>query len=307
MGRFDERASVPARGPKEILRWKLLDPLRGRGAPKDRTGFETPRVDGGPALLARPSITWIGHASFVFRLGGQLVATDPIFSTRISGVVKRLVAPGIALEALPPLDVVTVSHNHLDHLDLPTIKRLGAGPTYVAPIGHERWLRGAGAEKIVELDWWQSTKIGGLEITLVPARHWSMRAPWNRNDALWGGFVYRGAEGAGYHSGDTAYFDGFAEIGRRLGPIDWAMLPIGSYEPRWFMHSQHMNPDDALKAFVDLRARTFVAMHWGTFRLTDEPMGEPAEKIQRLFADARLDPQRLWLMAVGENRAFTAR
>ena len=143
---------------------------------------------------------------------------------------------------LPPIDVVLVSHNHHDHLDPWTIRRLGPAPLYVTPLGNGSVLRRSGAGEVVELDWWESTRRGDLEITLVPARHWSMRTPFDRNEALWGGFVVRGPEGTAYHSGDTAHFDGFAEIGRRCGPIDWAMLPIGAYEPRWFMEPQHMFP-----------------------------------------------------------------
>src|SRR5262249_26880178 len=132
-----------------------------------------------------PSLTWVGHATFVMRLGGKLVATDPIFSDRIA-VIRRLVPPGVTLGELPPLDVVAVSHNHYDHLDLPSLQQIGPGPTYVTPLGNGRWLKKAGAERIVELDWWQSCELDGLTVIMVPARHWSMRAPWSRNDALWG-------------------------------------------------------------------------------------------------------------------------
>ena len=134
-----------------------------------------------------------------------------------------------------------------------------------------------------------------------------MRAPWNRNDALWSGFVYRAAEGVAYHSGDTALFDGFSEIGQRLGPIDWAMLPIGAYEPRWFMEPQHMNPEDAGEAFLRLGARTLCAMHWGTFKLTDEPLGEPPERIRAFFAARALADERLWLFDVGQTRPLGRR
>ncbi len=143
-----------------------------------------------------------------------------------------------------------------------------------------------------------------LSVTLVPARHWSMRAPWDRNDGLWGGWVLRAPEGVAYHSGDTAHFEGFAEIAERCGPVDWAMLPIGAYEPRWFMEPQHMNPDDAFNAFNALRARHFVAMHWGTFKLTDEPLLEPPARIQEIWSAEAMDPSRLWLMDVGETRAL---
>jgi L-ascorbate metabolism protein UlaG (beta-lactamase superfamily) len=303
MGRFDDRATRPARGPADIFRWYVLDTLAGRRV-RDPGGFATPvrANDGAPVTATPASLTWVGHATFVLLLGGKLVATDPVWSERIFGGIRRRAPPGVALERLPPLDVVTVSHNHYDHQDAPTLRRIGKGAVYVTLPGNGRILRGLGLEKIVELDWWQSHRVGDLEITAVPARHWSMRAPWNRNDMLWGGFVYRGREGAAYHSGDTALCDDFVEIGRRAGPIDWALLPIGAYEPRWFMEPQHMNPEDAVEAFERLGARTFVAMHWGTLKLTDEPLGEPPERLRARFAERGLDPARLWVLDVGETR-----
>ncbi|MDB4966198.1 MAG: outer membrane protein romA [Myxococcales bacterium] len=306
MGRFDDRATQPARGPGDIFRWRVTDRLAGKRIKEDDPTFVTPTRAADLSLIASPSpsLTWIGHATFVMRLGGRLIATDPIWSERIA-VVRRKVAPGAALEALPPFDVVTVTHNHYDHLDAPTISRIGAQPLYVTPLGNGRWLKKAGAERIVELDWWQSHEADGVTITLVPARHWSMRMPWNRNDALWGGFVYRASDGVAYHSGDTALFDGFTEIGSRLGPIDWAMLPIGAYEPRWFMEPQHMNPEDAGQAFERLGARNLCAMHWGTFKLTDEPLAEPPRRIARYFAEHQLDASRLWMFDVGQTRALT--
>jgi N-acyl-phosphatidylethanolamine-hydrolysing phospholipase D len=306
MGRFDDRATQPARGFGDILRWNVGDTLAGRRLKTVDRQFVPPVREPDLALIASPapSLTWIGHATFVLRLGGKLIATDPVWSERLA-VVRRRAPPGVPFERLPPLDIVTVSHNHYDHLDAPTITRIGARPLYVTPLGNGRWLKKAGAENVVELDWWQSHTVDGVEITLVPARHWSMRAPWNRNDALWGGFVYRAREGVAYHSGDTALFDGFRDIGARLGPIDWAMLPIGAYEPRWFMEPQHMNPEDCGEAFLRLGARTLCAMHWGTFKLTDEPLGEPPERIRTFFADHQLAEDRLWIFDVGQTRALT--
>jgi len=307
MARFSHLATSPSRGPADIFRWRVLDTIAGRRV-RDPSGYAytTPvrPNDGAVVASAAPSLTWIGHATFVLRIGGHLVATDPIWSDRISGVIKRLAPPGLPLENMPPIDIVTVSHNNYDHLDVPTLRRIGKQADFVTLLGNAPFLRGAGLDedKIVELDWWQSHRIGALEITAVPARHWSMRAPWNRNDALWGGFVFRGPEGAAYHSGDTALFDGFSEIGQRTGPIDWALLPIGAYEPRWFMEPQHMNPEDAGQAFEKLGARRLVAMHWGTFKLTDEPLGEPPARIVRYFEERGLDPERLWLLDVGETR-----
>ena len=157
---------------------------------------------------------------------------------------------------------------------------------------------------MVELDWWDAVEVGGLKITLVPARHWSMRMPWNRNATLWGGYVVRGPEGTAYHSGDTAWGEHFAEIGAKVGPIDWAMLPIGGYAPRWFMEPQHIDPIEAARAWQALGARALFAMHWGTFKLTDEPLGEPPEKMRDWFTERALPSERLWVLDVGESRAI---
>jgi N-acyl-phosphatidylethanolamine-hydrolysing phospholipase D len=308
MGRFDDRATHPARGPADVLRWQY-ERLTGKIPPraKDPVGAPLRPNDGSLIRTLPASLTWVGHASFVMRLGGKYIATDPVFSERIQGVIPRLVAPGVVPEMLPPVDVVLVSHGHYDHLDVPSLRRLGEQAVYVVPLGNAGAVRRSGAQRIVELDWWQTHREGSLEITLVPARHWSMRAPWDRNDGLWGGYIIRGPEGTAYHSGDTAFFDGFAEIGSRCGPIDWAMLPIGAYEPRWFMQPQHMNPEDSLKAFQLLNARTMVAMHWGTFVLTDEPTSEPPSLTREGFAAHGWPDDRLWIMDVGETRALTPR
>ena len=306
MGRFDHRATGPVRGPADILRWKILDPLRGRTHQSTHANGPTPvRANDGSALRDLPaSLTWVGHATFVMRLGGRYLTVDPVWSERIQGVIPRQAPPGVALADTPPLDLVLVSHNHYDHLDLPTLTRIGTRAKYLVPQGVARTLKSAGLTDVVELDWWETWRDGDVEVTLVPARHWSMRAPWDRNDTLWGGWVVRGPEGVAYHTGDTGYFDGFAEIGARCGPIDWAMIPIGAYEPRWFMEPQHMNPDDALNAFRALNAAHFVAMHWGTFKLTDEPLLEPPARIAALWSEAGIDPSRLWVMDVGETRAL---
>lgn len=308
VGRFDDRETQPRRGPADMFRWKVLDALAGR---KTKAGgpFRTPARDNDGAIIRAPgpSLTWIGHATFAIRLGGTLVATDPVWSRRIAGTVPRAAPPGLELERMPQIDLVTVSHNHFDHLDLPTLKRIGPKATYVVPLGCAPFLRRAGLKEIVELDWWGSHRHGGVEVHLVPAQHWSMRAPWNRNDALWGGFVVKSADGTFYHAGDTGFFSGFAEIGERTGPIDWALLPIGAYDPRWFMAPQHMNPEEAGEAFLALEARTLVAMHWGTFRLTDEPLGEPPERLRAWCAARGVDPERVWILDIGETRALGSR
>lgn len=304
MGRFDERATEPRRGIGDILRWKVLDPLRGK-APDARPSFSTstPRRDPDHELIrsGAPSLTWIGHASFLLSLGGLRVLIDPVFSPRL-GLAPRLTPPGMGLRELPSIDVVVVTHNHRDHMDPWTLERIGPEPLYVVPEGNGRLLRRFGAQRVTELDWWGSTTYEGVEFTIVPARHWSMHFPWDRNEALWGGCVIRAPEGSAYHSGDTAFFDGFEEIGKRVGPIDWAMLPIGAYEPRWFMEPQHMCPEEAVLAWMALGARHLVAMHWGTFRLTDEPPGEPPARARAAFQEKVSEEERLWILDVGETR-----
>lgn len=301
MAQFDDRATQPRRGPGDIFKWKVLR----KSDPRGETHAELDRIrpgtrEGGAEALAAgdPCAVWIGHASWALRLAGKLVVIDPVWSTALSGVVKRLVPPGVALGQLPAPDVVMVTHDHRDHLDLPTIAKLPESSLYIAPLGNGPRLR---KPNVVELDWWQPHTVGDLRITLVPARHWSMRMPWNRNATLWGGYVIESPDGVAYHSGDTAAGDHFAEIGARFA-IDWAMLPIGAYSPRWFMASQHVNPDEAADGFAALRAKHFLAMHWGTFKLTDEPIGEPRQRILELWPERGWDPSRLWLMDVGEAR-----
>lgn len=306
MGRFDELATQPRRGPADMLRWKVIDPLRGRRQRGDefaRLDRLVPAVRPGAAerfAAAEAAACWIGHATWLLRLGGKTIATDPIWSRAISGVVPRLVPPGMPLDQAPALDVVVLSHDHRDHMDLPTLQRIGPEPVYVVPLGNGRRLSRLGYPRVVELDWWQSHTEGELTITLVPARHWSMREPWNRNDTLWGGFILRGPEGVAYHAGDTAAGEHFATIAERIGPIDWAMLPIGGYAPRWFMEPQHISPEEAGDAFVSLAARHLLAMHWGTFRLTDEAVGEPPERLRAWAAANELPDSRLWVLDVGE-------
>jgi L-ascorbate metabolism protein UlaG (beta-lactamase superfamily) len=233
------------------------------------------------------------------RIGGQLVVTDPVWSRALSGVVPRLVPPGVALDAMPPVDIVLVTHDHRDHMDAPTIAKLGDGPLYIVPVGNAKRIH---HPNVVELEWWQTHEVDGIAITLVPARHWSMREPWNKNETLWGGYVIRTREGTAYHSGDTAFGDHFAEIGQRVRGIDWAMLPIGGYSPRWFMEPQHVDPIEAARGFLALGAKNLLAMHWGTFRLTDEPIGEPPERLRAFWREHGLDEDRLWIFGIGEAR-----
>ena len=301
--------TTPDKGLGAILKWQIGDRITGRRK-RDTAPFTTPhRANDGKALAeATPHLTWIGHATFVQRLGGLLLATDPIWSKSIH-TVPRLSPPGVELAACPKLDVVTVSHAHYDHLDLPTLKAIGPDTTFVVPNDNAEILKNAGLPNVVELAWWESHTIGDLKITLVPAQHWSMRAPWDKNKRLWGGFVYESLRGEGttYHAGDTAFSEQtFRAVAERFPNIDWAMLPIGAYDPQWFMKPQHMGPEEAGQVFDILGAKTLVAMHWGTFRLTDEPLGEPPERMRAWWKEHGKDPARLWIQDLGETRALEA-
>lgn len=302
---LDDRAHL--RSPKHLLRWKLgLGPEPRRVAPRS---CPVPTVhNDGRALAgaAAPSLTWVGHATYLLQLAGRSVLTDPILSPRLA-LLRRNVPPGLSWEALPQIDVVTVSHNHLDHMDRPTLVRLARrapAPAAVVPLGLAPLMRAWGYREVHELGWWDTARARGLDVTLVPAQHWSRRSAFDQDATLWGGFVIEGGGLRAYHSGDTAYFSGFKQIGARAGRIDAAMLPIGAYDPRWFMREQHMNPEDAVQAFVDLGAARFFAMHWGTFKLTDEPLDEPPRLARELFARRGLDAATLVIPAIGETVAL---
>jgi len=288
--------TVPDPGFGAFLRWQL-------NRKTDTTGFVTPVTpnDGSALHASAPSLTWIGHATYALRVGGKMVVTDPIWSERV-GTQKRKAPPGVALEKMPRIDVVTISHAHYDHLDLPTLRRIGPEALYVVPSDVGPILREAGLPRVVELGWWQTHEHDGLAVTLVPAQHWSMRVPWDRNKRLWGGFVIDSREGRAYHAGDTAFSERvFSEIAERFPAIDWAMLPIGAYDPEWFMKPQHIGPEDAVRAFDILGAKAFFAMHWGTFKLTDEPLGEPPARARKCFASTPRTGKRLLIPAVGET------
>jgi L-ascorbate metabolism protein UlaG (beta-lactamase superfamily) len=301
--------TTPDKGLRDILKWQVGDRLARRRTRGGGEAFVTPRRENdGAALLSREAqVTWIGHATFVFRLGGALIATDPVFAGRM-GPARRLAPVGVEPSRLAPVDIVTVSHAHYDHMDVPSLRVLArrGTPEFIVPRDNADVLRRAGIEKVVELAWWESVEVRGVRVTCVPAQHWSMRVPWDRNTRLWGGFLYEAADGVAYHAGDTAMSDDvFRAIAERGPAIDWAMLPIGAYDPTWFMSSQHMGPEEAGRAWEVLRARVLVAMHWGTFKLTDEPVGEPPQRMRAWFKDKGYPEDRLWVMDIGETRGLT--
>src|SRR5436190_7526274 len=273
--------SRPWPGPDVTLPFfarKTWTSLVGRDGAAPRVPYDR------AAMLENPSLTWIGHSTFLVRMDGVTFLTDPIFSERASPVSfagpKRLVPPGVPLDALPRIDFATLSHDHYDHTDLPSIEALARrGVRFVAALGMGDLVRGVGGD-VVELDWWQTASIGSVRVHCVPAQHFSGRALADHDQRLWAGWVVEGATRRFYHAGDTGYFAGFREIGERLGPIDLAALPIGAYDPPAMMQFVHLDPEEAVRAALDLGARRVLVMHWGTFDLTDEPLAEPPRRFR---------------------------
>ncbi|MEA3144188.1 MAG: hypothetical protein QOG31_1512 [Thermoplasmata archaeon] len=260
-----------------------------------------------PTELPREGVTWVGHASFVLQMSGTTLLLDPVWSLRLPGGIRRLQAPGVPWEQLPPVDGVLLSHNHFDHLDLPTLRRLPEGTPILAPAGLAGWLRKQGLPHAREFDWWEGGAVGNLHAELVPAHHWSRRGFLDTNRSLWGGWVVSDGRRKVYFGGDTAYGMFFRQIGHRHPDIDTALLPIGAYAPRQANGSAHMDPEEAVAAFQDCRARTMVPMHWGAFRLSPEPVLEPIERCRAAWKAAGLESHRLAELAPGQSLAFAAR
>jgi L-ascorbate metabolism protein UlaG (beta-lactamase superfamily) len=269
----------------------ILDPALRRRARQFtkliRRSAVTPRSgETGKPVLAKAGqmgVTFIGHSSFFLQLGGKRVLVDPIFAPWLF-ILKRLRRPGLRIKDLPPIDLVLVTHAHFDHLHRPSLRavarwtrRKGGKPVIVVPADVSDLVSDLGFEDVIELDWWENLKVGGLTITHTPSRHWGARVLKDHHRGF-GGYVLRAGHESLYHAGDTAYFNGFREIGRRLHP-QLALLPIGAYNPPSF-RNVHTSPADAVQAFLDLGATWLTPMHYGTFRLSHEPLDEPLRLLQ---------------------------
>ena len=298
-------------GPGAILRWGVVDRLLGRRRPQP-PGPPAPIVEPDFEFLTsdttEPWLIWLGHASFLGSLRGHRFLIDPLLSPHAGWVYRRSLPPPIEIEQLPDITAVMVTHNHYDHLDAGFYSRLGDDVTVVVPLGMSRWMRQRGRTRVIELGWWQQAVVGDLVITLVPACHWSRRGVFDTNRVLWGGYVIEDTGHSFYHSGDTASFKGFAEIGRRFPKLDAAMLPIGGYQPPWFMEHYHLNPEQAGEAFLDLGAQHLVPMHWGTIQLTDEPLCEPIERMRSWWeTHSPTSPCQLDILDVGGSLKLDGR
>lgn len=325
-----------------FLRWQYERITQGLPKPpENHYAFPVVQPDGDWLRNNRTqtSATWIGHATVLMQVNGVNLITDPVFSKRVSpvsfaGPARKVPLP-IAIDELPHIDVVLISHNHYDHLDKDSVQQLnrqpGGPPLFLVPLGIKPWMADAGIDNVRELDWWQQTTVPGLTLDFVPAQHWSSRTLTDRYQTLWGGWMVRtttplaaeapqvdsavSVETAStpvdqkkpfsfFFAGDTGYSKDFADIQRRFDSVDLALLPIGAYAPRWFMRNQHIDPAEAVKIHQDLHARRSIAIHWGTFELTDEPLDAPPKALARALSDAGIAADRFIVVDHGATVKF---
>lgn len=297
-GRFFNPWTRETRSLWRLLKWQFSSnpydksqPTQVAVRPNDGSSFS--RAE------SRASATWVGHATFAIHDRDDVFLTDPHFTKRAL-IPARKQAPGVPVSSIPADAFAVISHSHYDHLDKGSVKELPETLQWFVPLGLADWFRDLGRANVVELDWWQSAQRGRWTITCLPSQHWSQRIEHSPNKTLWCSWLLDSGRLRYYFAGDTGYFHGFREFGKRFGPIDVAILPIGAYEPRWFMREHHMDPAEAYQAFRDLGARFMLPMHWGTFDLTDEPVDYPPQELERVLDEAGGDP-RVHLFEIGER------
>lgn len=313
--RFFNPAGLPqARSFWQLPRWWWQQTVLGHGVawPKKLPPPLRPEL---PAAVppGQVAVTFIGHSTFLLQFAGLTVLTDPVFATHAGPLgrlgPRRVRPPALRLEDLPAIDLVLVSHNHYDHLDLATLGWLARErrPRFVTSLGNRAWLEARGLPA-VELDWWQTHRlVDGVEVVGTPAQHFAARTAWDRCLTLWGGFLLRTTQGAVFFCGDSGWAPHFAEINRRHGAPDLALLPIGAYEPRWFMIPVHMNPDEAVRAHLALGARRSIGMHFGTFQLTDEAIDAPLQALANARAAQGVAAAAFDVLDFGETRLIELR
>ena len=307
---FNPAGQLQARSFSDLPTWWWQRLVAGQGErwPRTMPAPAPPRL---PANVpaGRLAVTFIGHSTFLLQLPGLNILTDPIFSARAGPFSwagpKRVRPPALSLGQLPRIDVVLVSHNHYDHLDLPSLQWLARerSPLIVTTLGNKAWLESRGVGRVgAELDWWQAHRAApGLEVVCTPAQHFAARWPWDRCRSLWGGFALKTSAGVLYFAGDSGYCGAFREIGARLGPFALALIPIGAYEPRWFMTPVHMNPDEAVRAHLEVRSRRSIGMHFGTFQLTDEGIDAPLQHLAAARTVHGVAPHKFQTLGFGET------
>ena len=309
-GRFENwTPGLPRAGPSVTFPF-FLRRLAARF--RDPVGLP-PRVEPDVARIRgsgdEPLVTWVGHATLLVQMSGVSFLTDPIWSdTAGPGIgAIRYQAPGLAIDELPPIDFVIVSHNHYDHLDLASLERIARDhpdATFFVPLENGELLRDKGIENVVELDWGEHRRLGVVTVHCLPTQHWSQRGITDQRKALWSSWAVTSADRRFYFAGDSGAFEGFEIIGRALGPFDLAAVPIGAYEPQAMMRFAHLDPEQAVAAAIALRARQMMAMHFGTFDLSDEPIDEPPRRFQAAAKAAGVATDDAWVLQLGETRPF---
>jgi N-acyl-phosphatidylethanolamine-hydrolysing phospholipase D len=316
-GSFQNRyIDFAPRSMGEVLAWQWrswrdgLPPKPQQPTPQAEPDLAFIQTNAKAGGAMQPAVTWIGHASVLAQLGGLNVITDPMLS-------ERQVRPGLTLAQLPHIDAVLVSHNHYDHLDEDSVVALnaqaGGPPLFVVPLGMKAWLAERGITNAVELDWWQSHQLGTTEIVLTPVQHWSGRGLNDRLKTLWGGYAVFAPELHLFFAGDTGYSKDFADIRARFAErqgargFDIALIPVGAYEPRWFMSNQHVNPTESVQIHLDLLAKRSLGIHWGTFNLTDEALDVPPAALAAARKEKGLSDDDFFVLAVGQTRKLPAR
>ena len=315
------------RGLADFLRWRWnaeregLPPAPRTPTPRVQPDLAFIQANGRAGTRMQPAVTWVGHATVLAQLGGLNVLTDPIFSERASPVSfagpKRAHAPGLALAQLPRIDVVVLSHNHYDHCDVPSLQALnnqaGGPPLFLVPLKLKAWLADLGINNVVELDWWQSHRLGAVDVVMTPVQHWSGRGLGDRLQTLWGGWAFFAPDAHIFFAGDTGYSPDFEDIARRFaerqgdGGFDIALIPVGAYAPRWFMKEQHVDAEEAVRMHRDLRAKKSLGIHWGTFALSDEPLDEPPQRLAAARSKAGVAEDDFFLLALGQTRKLARR
>lgn len=282
----------------DVLKWKFTSKRQEWPKWVDNKPYELPLIEN---THGQSIVTFINHASFLIQFPELNILTDPVFSDRASPFTflgpKRVRAVGIPFEQLPTIDVVVISHNHYDHLDVATLKKLAEkfSPLFLVPLGDGKLLQAHGISKVQELDWWDVVTLKNYSITFAPAYHWSARGLFDKCKSLWGAYSIKSQTHSIYFAGDTGYEEHFKEAKLKLGAPDLALLPIGAWSPRWFMKAFHMDPYEALLAHKDLGAKKSIGMHFGTFQLTDEGYYESQEMLQKVLKKDKLEDQFLML------------
>ena len=291
---------------KEFWKW------RKESTKPDPVSF--PLAENNPQFLkdnkTQKTLTWIGHASFLLQINGVNILTDPHLTKRASPFSfagpSRTTPPGLNLEDLPIIDIIVISHNHYDHLDKQTLKKIikqqkNNQPLILVPLKLKELVEDFGATNVKELGWWDNTKFKNLIVHSVPVQHWSNRS-FNTNKTLWCGWVFESSNFKAFFCGDTGYSKDFLTIQKKFGYMDLSLIPIGAYAPRWFMKDHHCNVEEAIQIHKDIKSKYSVAMHWGTFQLTDEPMEEPTQLLKSLSAEMDLLKEKFIAMQHGESK-----